>query len=339
MTRSHFRLPVGPTSDEEVAAKAVQHYLPLGLMWAITNNLPNEVSDSIFDTEMELNQAPEPPKGMSLRRNGALIEVPFGHLDHAQLPWSDEEIRNSGMNPDDVQLLMGRFDRETEISRAYCGWLLLSEEFLQEHDELLSQWTTSIARHGIPRMALPVTDPRMLGAVPADELPVERDFVEAFSRFYIRWRLKELVAPYLPWPVGKAMPIADARLLLPHILEGGTAFFIPDTSPLPDRDELRRQIEEAVRSLSEPPAHLRGWMDIVAADNARKSEIGTHARKFLLIHYWTVLFDRHADTLDGQIQNLHRAFAQFFGTCQEESIRKDLKAIRGVLGADWFRAT
>ena len=71
-----------------------------------------------------------------------------------------------------------------------------------------------------------------------------QQFGEAFDAFFVRWRLSGLAAaPYLPVPM---QPLFGGELPLPilgQLLATRGLFFIPDTFPIPSRDQFRKLLE------------------------------------------------------------------------------------------------
>src|ERR1035441_8731019 len=43
--------------------------------------------------------------------------------------------------------LLGRFHAH---ARGYCGWLLLNQQFLQEHDAFFTKWQSLVIEYGLP---------------------------------------------------------------------------------------------------------------------------------------------------------------------------------------------
>ena len=115
----------------------------------------------------------------------------------------------------------------------------------------------------------------------------------------------------------------------------GGIFFIPDTFPVPSRDQFRRLLEDSLRS-DKGPEHLADWTRMVRRSNAAKREIARYARIFELQHYWRVLFQRHRKALDRNEGNVKKAVASFLNV-DSQVVHRDLLLIRQRLGPDWIK--
>jgi hypothetical protein len=215
----------------------------------------------------------------------------------------------------------------------YCGWLLTNPDFLAEHDALLDRWLGHLFHHPIPGPA----DIQRLVFPANGELPVAPSpaaFVADFAGFYDRWRLTGLAAPYLPCP---AVPQIPAPVPARNRPPTGMTFFLPDTFPVPSREELRNLLEGALRG-GEPPAHLAEWRDLVRGDKRSKNAIARYGRLFLLQHLMAVLFFRHGPALRRKHGRVEQALARYLlgdRTGGEETVHKDVGFIRDRLGPDW----
>jgi hypothetical protein len=189
-----------------------------------------------------------------------------------------------------------RTERFATTARGYAGWLLTNRAFLAEHDGILQAWQADIDKFHIPVMGLVVTDVSLVpGASSQLDTPMAK-FARAFELFFIRWRLEGLPAPFLPSPLRPQMPVAILAAVLGHMRDGGRTFYMPDTFPVPTRDELRDLMEDALRGPS-TPEHLAEWIANVRASNSAKNAVQRYARLFELQHYIRVLYQRHAKAL------------------------------------------
>jgi hypothetical protein len=153
-----------------------------------------------------------------------------------------------------------------------------------------------------------------------------------FAAFHARWRLAGLAAPYLPLPLAPQVPAPGRAGPQPV---GGITIFLPDTFPVPSREELRDTIEDALRG-GPGPAHLAEWHALVRADNKAKNSIDRYGRLFTLQHLMPVLPARHGPALRRKAGPLIHALARYL--CGEHlgadgTIRKDLTFIRKRLRA------
>ncbi|MBA4020179.1 MAG: hypothetical protein C0483_23710 [Pirellula sp.] len=242
-----------------------------------------------------------------------------------------------GVNVTQAQLDL-RLDRAEERSgglavhaRGYLGWLSLHPPFLDEHDALLEAHEKVVARWGTADFGLPVP-PHAVEAAPAAEQAAFRAADARFVEFFCRWRLQGLAAPYLPIPLRPLLAGQMPPVVLQRHLQTGGLFVVPDTFPVPSRDEFRGLLDDALHS--SPPDHLADWMRIIAAHNTAKQAISRFARLFELQHYWRTLQGRHAPVLRRRTTVLKEALASFLRV-DENAIHRDLMEIRKRLGADW----
>ena len=204
--------------------------------------------------------------------------------------------------------------------RGYLGWLLTQRAFLDEHDQLVSEFRVQLRSHGFPQ---PVwTSLRGLEATDAT-------WVQRFREFYARWRLQSLRAPYLPLPEGPRIPDSLARVRV----EGQVRTMVPDIFPTLGRGLIDDSLEDALRG-GRLPEHLAGWMRIVRRQNQAKNVFEKWERIFRLQHYWKVLHQRYSQALRRKKTALIAAFAEFFDV-SSDSIKNDLNAIARNLGAGW----
>ncbi len=218
----------------------------------------------------------------------------------------------------------------------YCGWLLTNPDFLTEHDALLDRWLGHLFHHPIPgpadiqRRVLPAN-----GELPVAPSPAA--FVADFAGFYDRWRLTGLAAPYPPSP---AVPQVPAPIPARNQPRTGVTFFLPDTFPVPSREQLRDLLEDALRG-GQTPEHLAEWRDLVRGDQRSKNAIARYGWLFVLQHLMTVLYFRHGSALHRKSGSVERILAQYLIGDRpggEDTIHKDLGFIRRRLGSDWLAA-
>ncbi len=138
------------------------------------------------------------------------------------------------------------------------------------------------------------------------------EFRAQFSQFFRDWRIKTLAAPQLPWPLGWQCPapvMDDSRELLASC---GVTVFIPDTNPLPDRDQLRLLVADA-RGASQDREHLRDWLELVDSGNKSKTGLERYRRVFLIQLFSKLLyhaprrqFDQKEIFVDSSIRRVPR---------------------------------
>jgi hypothetical protein len=220
-----------------------------------------------------------------------------------------------------LELVRKTFDKRSKwyntIARGYAGWLISNPEFRQERATVLS------AGSGVVSIT-----PDLLADASDDDLPVSvRDFL-------VRWRLSGMAGQRLPIPMRPMLAGQFPLSILSQLMAAGGLFNLPDTYPIPSRDELRSMLEDAIRS--EKPAHLQQWTKITSQRNAAKNQIERFARLFEVQHYWELLHERHGEHLQRQTSKLQSVLAAYLKT-SEQSIKGDLRFLRSRLGQDWPR--
>ncbi len=237
--------------------------------------------------------------------------------------WNDAQLQLR------FKVATARIDLFSRTARGYVGWLLTSELFQQEQRALLG----TASDDGVDCITLRIIDlfddPHLEGAS-AESQQAFNATVRAFLR---RWRLRKLLAANLPVP---ALPLWGGQFpssILPTLMNIGGLFHLPDTFPVPSRDELRLLLQEAV-SPTEPDDHLEGWRKIIRGSNPAKNQIDRYSRIARLFHYWRVVLTRHRVVLVGKIEALQRAFGSFLHK-SSGTIKSDLGLIRDRLGNDW----
>jgi hypothetical protein len=254
--------------------------------------------------------------------------APSYRVSAAEMGW---EINQAKLDRQ-LRLLDDRANGLARTARGYLGWLLTNPRFLDEHDTLLNSEARIIERWAMENFGMP-TPPVGFGTATRAEKSQFTAANPRFVEFYCRWRLQKLAAPYLPVPL---QPLLAGRLpeaILARYLQTGGLFVVPDTFPVPSRDEFRGMLDNALHG--SPPEHLAEWMTIIAGNNTAKQAILRFARVFELQHFWRVLHHRHRSVLRRQTTMLKRVFALFLQT-GERSIHQDLIEIRRRLGANWI---
>ncbi len=258
--------------------------------------------------------------------------LPRGQLLEAAAAW--------GMTPEHIEnafkLGQATLDWNATVSRGYLGWLSTSPTFLREHLELFTTWETQIAKSGVLQLGPLVPEGTMPPGTQCLTDKSAQKFGKAFEDFYVRWRLNGLAAPYLPVPLTPKLSRSFPLTVLEQLRQAGGLFFVPDTFPVPSRDQFRRLLEDSLRS-GQMPEHLADWTRIVQSSNAAKREIVRFSRLFELQHYWRAIWQRHSQALDRTEGKLKEALASFLAV-DAQVIHRDLLAIRKRLGADWTHA-
>lgn len=202
------------------------------------------------------------------------------------------------------------------VARAYSGWLSSNLQFISERDALPNQELRTVS-------LMPNWDADASG----ERLP------EPWSSFLVKWRLLGMAGPSLPVPMQPMLGGQFPLTIFSQLMAAGRVINLPDTYPIPSRDELREILEDAIRE-SKPPEHLQDWIEIVRNDNAAKNQIDRYSRLFEFRHYWEVLYLRLHGSLFRQQERLRRAMAVYFGV-SEDTIKRDLQFLRERLNTNW----
>jgi hypothetical protein len=120
--------------------------------------------------------------------------------------------------------------------------------------------------------------------------------------------------------------------IIGQLMDAGGLFNLPDTFPIPSRDELREILESSVRT--EKPEHLEEWTQITGKGNPAKNKIERFSRLFELRHYWEVIHERHGSRLYRNLNGLQKVLAEYLKT-SIDSIKRDLILLRARLGKNW----
>ena len=149
-------------------------------------------------------------------------------------------------------------------------------------------------------------------------------YLRAFAEFCVRWRLEGLAALELPVPLGPHLPIAEPKLLLRQMQAGGFSYFLPDTYPVPSREELR---EIGLRSQAvSAPKHLAQWIRVVRRESGPRGGAQYYGQLLALGHYWTALQSRRPEIFHRNRRHIAAAIGDFLGM-STETVRKRLREI------------
>ncbi len=231
------------------------------------------------------------------------------------------ELGWSGFNPAKQQQLAKEYAKQrgwyNDMARGYAGWLTCQRSFCEERAGALANNLNVIS-------LLPNKEADASG----DELPGDaRDFL-------VRWRLQSLAGPFLPVPLQPMLAGHFPLTMLRLMQDSGGLFFLPDTFPIPSRDELRKTLAEAVSTGANE--HLKEWLAITASKNPAKNKITRFSRLLDVQRYWQILHDRHPQRMHGAIGKLQIALAKHLGVSQD-SLKRDLRFLYGQLGDPWRR--
>jgi hypothetical protein len=257
----------------------------------------------------------------------------------ADMELSDDDFRAAGMKPIEARQALRLFaERDAapmeRFRRGYAGWLLTNQQFLDEHDVLLTEYAQIVRRWGTHLAGIVVPSGTLLPGTDPTEDPGWNAFNAACEEFFARWRLQSLAGPYLPVPLQALMAGSFPWTVVQHLMRAGGVFFLPDTMPIPSRDQLRGLLDHALHR-GEQPDHLNEWLHIIRSSSGARNQLDRFARLFEIQHYWRLLRQRHASALEGNISRVETALARFFGI-SPASIHADLIEIRDRLGEAWL---
>lgn len=283
-------------------------------------------------------------KGWSLDHESWLLEKELGAIcgDHStQVGFNDgqsieyhllrgpdafrlnlEQIKSmnwEGMNDAKIAAFVRDFDGRRKwyhtSARGYAGWLNCNPEFCRERDAAIGK------EYRVVSLA-----PSLSANASGGSLPI------SLQSFLVRWRLMGMAGPRLPVPMQPMMGGEFPVSILPQLMDAGGVFNIPDTCPLPSRDELREMLQDAIRGRTSD--HLDEWYRVIATANSAKTEISRYARLLELQHYWELIQVRHEDRVHRRLKALRRVIGEFLGASLA-SIEGDLRFLRGKLGSNF----
>ncbi len=212
-----------------------------------------------------------------------------------------------------LKLAEERLDHSRRSLRAYLGWLLTNPVFLTEQAAL---WTAIAPKSGECEAT------RKTKSVEADQPLLER--------YCARWRLINLLGPFLPVPIGTQFPALAPQISIQNSRSSGYGLAaIPDTQSLPSAEELRSHLEEI--RMASTPEHLREWFAIEGASNPSKNLLARYARVFEVQHYWRVVHLRHSNALHRRQGRLMASLASFLNV-SGDAIQRDANLIKERLG-------
>jgi hypothetical protein len=256
--------------------------------------------------------------------------------------FADDQVRDAGMSPAAVSHAL-RIYKERDLgalerfSRGFCGWLLTNRQFLDEHDALLGHHSETVKRWGTQSAATLLPEHYRANLIPGTDPntdPLWPAFANDYNEFLLRWRLSGLAGPYLPIPAKPLMAGTFPISMIGQLMNAGGVFFLPDTMPIPSRDQLRGQLDNALHR-DKGLDHLAEWLDIVRADNMARNRMDPFIRYLELQHYWRILHQRHASAIHRNTGSLEAVFGEILNVSTKQ-IHTDLIAIRRKLGSKWL---
>jgi len=244
-----------------------------------------------------------------------------------------EYLRTANLSATAFQDAVQQARRVRRNQRAYCGWLMTSRQFLTEHSEVWkSLRPLAISDSAMPR---PVTS-GFATFLEGFEAPREDRRLSQLRDHCARWRLSHLTGPYVPEPLAFQSPAPLPQLAAEQAASAGFGLtVIPDTMPLPARDELRTSISGAREAIQSD--HLASWRKIISSESRTKEDqLDRYSRIFVVQHLYSVLLSRHADALRGKVTYVRQRIADFLNV-DEKTVQRDFALLAREGGAEWWK--
>lgn len=214
--------------------------------------------------------------------------------------------------------------------QAYLGWLFSDPQFLSELDELAAQHSALFMNGSLPPAAMTTIATSWsteTASTDASELG------PAVAEFCRRWRLARIVGPRTVQPISIQFPVMEPRPLTPSAQTNGSLLFVPDISPLPDRDVLRQMIGTVRDQTARLSEHLKGWFDEIAVDNQGSKSLQVFARVYKICHWRHVIESRLTRSVSRVLGRTDQAIAEFLDLTEDE-MRHACRKIRARSSVD-----
>lgn len=275
--------------------------------------------------------------------NGHLFRDPYRDIDspvsfRSQESAPDEQSNQATPNAAALDNA-ARIRNETvkrpfvQALRGYQGWLMSNPQFLEELDRLLLDHGPEIEDNQFDAQAWHVQlEIVWMSNQNTGPAPLPQSLT-TFQAFLSRWRLARLAGPSYPIPLGPLASGLIPKSMFHQLQSSGGMFFLPDTIPIPSRDELRSLITGAL-SAEEDISHLADWRELIDSSKPNKSAIDQYTRRFQVQHLWRILRERHPNIFSGNRGKLQELFASALNT-GVNSIKEDFRALNRSLGDRW----
>jgi len=292
-----------------------------------------QFENDLYELELSLSAASGDHSSQIGHWNNQSILFPLMDM----VPLRKEDLMGKGVSKSDAasvaRILNERQSTFSEISGAYCGWLMTNPTFLEEMDVLLGNFGGQMLRWGTAMVGLPIPNSIMPGPFNPTSEEGWQEYDTAVLEFCVRWRLQGLAGPRIPVPMKPMISGQFPITIVNQLMRAGRVFNWPDTFPLFARDVLRDLIAEALRPSSDTQ-HLEGWHKIIDVKNKAKNQFPALERRFRFQHFWRLLRQRHPGIFRRRTARVERAFSAFFGVT-ESSMHADRMTIQKALGKDW----
>ncbi|WDI41068.1 hypothetical protein [Bremerella sp. P1] len=329
--------------EHELVRSRYFYPLPIWLCESLDGEeFKSKVDPKLIDLEMKLTEWAAENNYVAVH-NGHPYYDPYREIDLPQIYRSAKRAPNNQLDQtnvnaaqlDNVARIRNRMVKLPFVKalRGYQGWLMTNFDFLEELDKLL-------LNHG-PELELNHFDATLwhtqlhiegMQNNHTDSLELPQPLIE-LQAFLARWRLSRLAGPYYPIPQGPLASGVIPQIMFDQLQSSGGFFYLPDTIPIPSRDELRDLITGALTADAEVD-HLAEWKVQISSSNPSKAPIHRYARQFQIQHCWRLLHDRHSNIMKRNKTRLKKLLGDSLGA-SDSSIKADFKLIEKRLGKDW----
>ncbi len=319
------------------AAGSVFYTLPLEFLTSLSAGLNSpDFGPDLWKVELELSRL----NGEHSQRIGFINGQPIVSSMLVDPDFSTgvaEYLKAANLSQSAYQEADRQATQARRNQRAYCGWLMTSREFITEHTTV---WNLvrpmAIADSSIPSPVATGFRLDVPGAHADENNAVTGDVLHTLRDHCAKWRLSRLAGPFMPDPLGLQSPAPLPLMAAEQAIASGSGLTVlPDTMPLPPKEELRKSIDGARQS--EGDAHLDGWKNVIASGSRNKrGELDRYARLFAAQHLYSVLMSRHSEALDGRKGYVCERIADFFHV-DERTIVRDFDELAQKLGSQWWK--
>lgn len=203
--------------------------------------------------------------------------------------------------------------------RGYAGWLVTNQRYRQELRQVQEKWSPPARRFGLPMVGTLWHAPKSFR---------KSKYRMALAAFFERWQLEGLASFELPVPMGPELPVVDPKPMIARMRACGTTLFLPDTFPVPSREEIR-SIGLNVQA-QRADAHLRDWINIVRREGNRTGV--ARFGQLLAVHFcWAIVRSRYSNLVKRNAERIDAAVGQYVN-CAPDTVRRFRRLIGERLG-------
>lgn len=216
----------------------------------------------------------------------------------------------------------------------YLGWLWTNPTFRDELQALDKEFGTFTDARPLPTPLPPQREPiTPENILLKPESPPDGHSL-AVAELCRRWRLQAINGLMTVFPVAASVPSLMPEWDAALVEDRGIVVSHPDTTPIPDRDVLRRQRRESLMQSKAEAPHLAEWFRLCGGDKRGTNQITQYSRVYRLHHYMRVLFERHPETVKRSGEFLGAVFGEYLAI-SERTIKRDLALVARRLGTQW----